>query len=377
MHSRLLTHILLFLSLFLGPLLHAQQPTQSFTLRTSILPEQKEYFAGQTIRLILEFESRGEEVSRISNLVGLPTPEWAENRQNEFFELAGSSSVHDGETVHLRRFALDYQLLQSGEFEFQPRATVMLSRRIQRSHTAAFFGTSIQSHQVMGRAEPYSVTIRPLPLPAPTETCGLVGDFRLRASISPDSASPGDLINLHWSLQGIGNLQDFRLPPLPQAEGFKAYAPTVETDLTNDVLRVSQVFVPQTFASTNIPAFSVSFFNPVKATYETLSAGPFPLQLHERIADTIADFPPQHLSPTSSVPTASTQPTDDSLWTSDSFILPASTQGYLAPSSQSLKLRTLPAGTHVLVLERSGRWLRVQAGPSFVWISAPLSTPLP
>lgn len=351
-------------ALLLGNPLFAQEEAPALTFRASILPQQSTYYAGQTIRLCLEFEARNEELGRF-NLSGLPSPEWAQARQENLTELAGSSEVKDGAPLHTRRFALDYLLLQSGSFPFRPRTIAMLSRRTQRGAGGPFFSSFIESHQVSAQSSPLTLSVAPLPTPAPTNSCGLVGDLRLTASIQPESASPGDLVNLVWTLHGIANFSDFTLPPLPPADGFKAYEPKIDIDSTNDTLRVAQVFVPQSLTSTNLPAFSLSVFNPVKAAYETLQAGPFTLSLHERVAEPVpVDFPTP--ASASNAPAASALPAPD--WSADSFTLPAPFDGYLAPSTQSLRLHALPTGTPVRVLERHGRWLRVESNGSSVWI---------
>ena len=340
-------------------------------VRAIVEPAQRTYYAGQTIRLVLELESRDQEVGRV-NVSGLPDDEWAQTRQREFLELAGTSDLQDGAVVNVRRFAVDYVLLQSGIRTFRPRVTAMLSRRIQRNANS-LFGSFVQSHQVQESAEPVTLRVAPLPTPAPADACGLVGDFTLRASLSPEEASPGDLVNLRWSLSGIGNLGDFTPPDPVPAEGFKVYAPRLEQEASNDVLRVSQVYVPESLSSTNVPAFSVSVFNPAKGAYETLTAGPFPLRLRERVAEEIADFPALGPAPAAARPdtAAPEQFPDAPSGDADAFVLSAATEGRLAPSGESLRLRTLPAGAAVRVLERSGRWLRVESDGASSWIPAP------
>ena len=350
---------------------HAAAQEPELAVRTIVEPVQSTYYAGQTIRLTLEMESHDQEVDRV-NVSGLPAAEWAQTQQSEFLELAGTSDIRDGTVVNIRRFAVDYILLQSGNWTFRPRVTAMLSRRIQRN-ASAIFGTFVQSHQVQTAAEPVTLRVAPLPTPAPADACGLVGDFELHASISPEEASPGDLVSLRWTLSGIGNLQDFTPPEAVPAKGFKVYAPRLEQNPSNDTLRVAQVYVPEALSSTNIPAFSVSVFNPVKGVYETLRAGPFPLRLRERVKEEVTDFPVLAPAAASSGASDGEQadpdaPVDSA---SNAFVLAAAAEGHLAPSAGSLRLRTLPAGTAVRVLERSGRWLRVESDGASSWIPAP------
>lgn len=358
---------LLTLCCFLGLSAPAQQ-SDGLLLRARVEPAQQTYYVGQTIRLILEFEAHDEEVGRVQ-VGGLPDPEWAETHQSELAELAGSSDVRNDVTVNIRRFAIDYLLLQSGERTFRPNATAMLERRIQRGGSS-LFRSFVQSHQVGARAQSITLRIAPIPSLAPDDYCGLVGSFKLNASIDPTDASPGDLVNLRWTLSGIGNFADFQPPAVRSVDGFKVYEPKATTDAATDTLSVAQVYVPQSLASTNIPALSISVFNPKRGAYETLTAGPFSLHLHERVADDIQDFVPAAPAEDGAAQGgASSSPQDPAAAPSRGRTLAAPAEGHLAPSAQSLRLRTLSSGTEVTVLETSGRWQRVDPGDgAAVWI---------
>ncbi len=358
--------VLTLAALFAIPLHAPAQSSQGLLLRARVEPAQGTYYAGQTIRLVLEFEAHDEEIGSVQ-VGGLPDPEWAETRQTELSELAGSSDVRNDVTVNIRRFAIDYLLLQPGGHTFRPTATAMLERRIQRGG-ASLFRSFVQSHQTGARAQPITLRVEPLPALAPDDYCGLVGAFALDASIEPSDASPGDLVNLRWTLRGIGNLADFHPPAALPADGFKVYEPKVTVDTATDTLSVAQVYVPQSLDSTNIPAFSVSVFNPRRGAYETLSAGPFALRLHERVAEDIQDFVPSTPEEDKGDDTLAL-PQDVGADSSPVRTLQAPAEGRLAPSAQSLRLRTLPSGTKVTVLEVSGRWQRVDPGDgAAVWI---------
>ena len=348
----------------------------SLTLRARIEPSAARYYAGQRVRLVLEAEARGAEIAQVQQLPGLPDPEWAQKVDEA--ELEGERGVRDGETAHIWRYAIDYLLVAPGLHGFQPRARTMLATRSQRGNGPAFVFSSSILRPVAAAADAISLDVVAPPSPAPADFCGLVGDFGLEASLDPAEASPGDLVNLRWSLVGLGNFADFR-PPAVEAPAalFRTYAPKNETPAeARDRVDVAQVFVPQTLAATNLPPLAVTVFDPVAGSYRTLRAGPFALALSERVAEDETAYLPAPAAPAataggtadaapSAVPEAVASPGAPS-------VLAAPAIGRLAPSASSMKLRTLPAGTAVEVLERSGAWARVAApgGPS-VWIPAP------
>ena len=351
--------ILLLLTLA-TPLLRAE-----FALRAIVDPAQDAYYVGQRIGVTLELEMKGEELSAINGTDGgFPDPSWAQADGN-FSEVAGTGGSRNGAMVSVRRFRAEYILLRAGSFTSAPRIGASLLGE-PSSRRGFLFGSMRTLRDAIAEAPPVTLAVRPLPEPAPPGFCGCIGEFALSAAVDPATASPGDLVNLRWELRGKGNTGDFHLPPSISAEGFRPYEPTFETE--PGAVRVHQVLVPQSLAATNLPAFSVTVFRPSTGTFETLSAGPFPVHLQERTAEVFDDFPGQATQPSSPATGGADAPTpaDDGL-----LLLPAPAIGRLAPSPKALRLRTLPAGSAVRVLERSGAWARVEFRGSAVWIPMP------
>ena len=364
------------LAALLVPVLAPGAASPSLALRARIEPAAARHYVGQRVRLVLEAEARGAEISQIQ-LFGLPDAEWAQKVAEA--ELEGERGVRDGETVHVWRYAIDYLLASSGTHGFQPRIRTTLATRTQRGNGPAFIFSSSVERPASAAGDAISLDVSTPPVPAPADFCGLVGDFRLTATLDPAEAAPGDLVNLRWSLAGLGNVEDFHPPALAAPEGlFRAYAPKNETPAdARDRVDVAQVFVPQSLAATNLPPLAVTVFDPVAGTYRTLRAGPFALRLVERKADDAADWPISADSNRQDSADAGGQPRQSPEGTAAAGspasprVLAAPAIGRFAPSASSRKLRTLPAGTAVEELERFGAWARVAApgGPS-VWIPA-------
>ena len=353
------TYPILLLLTLAAPLLRAE-----FSLRAVVDPAQDAYYVGQRVGVTLELETKGEELNAINGTDGFPDPSWAQTDEN-FSEVAGSGGPRNGVMVSVRRFRAEYILLRAGSFTFTPRIRASLLGE-PTGRNGFLFGSMRTLRDAIAEASPVTLAVRPLPEPAPPGFCGCVGDFALSAAVDPETASPGDLVNLRWELCGKGNTGDFHLPPSIAAEGFRPYEPTFETE--PGAVRVQQVLVPQSLAATNLPAFSVTVFRPSTGAYEPLSAGPFHIRLQERTAEVFDDFPGQ----TAQVPSPTTGNADAPAQADDGLLLlPAPAVGRLAPSPKALRLRTLPAGSAVRVLERSGAWARVEFRGSAVWIPLP------
>lgn len=362
------------LAALLAPVLAVGAP--SLALRARLEPAAARHYTGQRVRLVLEAEAHGAEIAQVQ-FFGLPDDEWSQKVAEA--ELEGERGVSDGETTHVWRYAIDYLLVASGTHGFQPHIRAKLATRTQRGNGPAFVFSSSIERPASASADAISLAVFSPPTPAPQDFCGLVGSFLLTASLDPAEASPGDLVNLRWTLKGLGNIEDFRPPALAAPERlFRAYAPKIETPAdARDRVDVVQVFVPQTLDATNLPSLAVTVFDPVAGAYRTLRAGPFALRLVERKADDESDWPVDAGSNRLDSGTAAKQPEQSPASAADAGspasprVLAAPAIGRFAPSASSRKLRTLPAGTAVEELERSGAWMRVAApgGPS-VWIPA-------
>ena len=371
---REMRQILLSISLVLFGCVALFAATPSLSLRAKVEPSAERYYTGQRIRIVLEAEADGAEISGIQ-FFGLPDPEWAQKVAEA--ELEGDRGVRAGETFHLRRWTVDYLILSPGNFVFQPHMRARLQTRSQRGTGPAFVFSSSIERPASATGHPFPMKVFAPPSPSPADFSGLVGDFRLEAGLVPDVASPGDLVNLRWSLVGLGNFSDFHPPAVDVEAGlFRAYAPKFEAPAdVRDRMDITQVFVPLTPASTNLPPLAVTIFDPVAGAYRTLRAGPFSLDLVERKTDDESAYLPHveggGVFVAGQAGKGSVGEMDADGGDVSPGILNAPAMGRLAPSASSLKIRTLPAGSPVELLERSGSWMRVASpgGPS-AWIPA-------
>ncbi len=135
------------------------------------------------------------------------------------------------------------------------------------------------------------LTVKPVPEEGrPDGYSGAIGRFSLTADISPNEAAPGDVVRIRTEVRGEGLLDNATPPMLDSVEGLKVYDPRRIAD--ESAMVFEQQVVPQTRASLKIPELSFTYFDPSRAVYETLRAGPFHVKFREAAVTDEAKFRP-------------------------------------------------------------------------------------
>jgi hypothetical protein len=118
--------------------------------------------------------------------------------------------------------------------------------------------------------KPIDIEVVPLPKTnRPVDFSGAIGDFKISASLDKKQAQTSDPITLAVTVKGNGNMKSVTGVKFDSYEGFKKYETIVSNDSEN-VKEFKTIFIPLASGSQEIPAVSISFFNPVKRKYETI-----------------------------------------------------------------------------------------------------------
>jgi BatD DUF11 like domain len=148
-----------------------------------------------------------------------------------------------------------------------------------------FFGGGAQRKPVTLSSEPQTITVLPLPKEnQPPSFNGAVGNFSVTASASPTNLTAGDPITLRLQIAGKGNLESLPFPGGTDWSEFKLYPPTSKTE-TSDALGISgvktfeRVVIPQSPELKELPAITLSFFDPEQKAYRTLQTPPLPVNV--------------------------------------------------------------------------------------------------
>jgi hypothetical protein len=145
-----------------------------------------------------------------------------------------------------------------------------------------FFNTGEQ-RQVSLATE--TVNAESLPLPAadvPANFNGAVGNYTMTVTAGPTNVAVGDPVTVRVQISGRGALDALTLPDQPAWRDFKTYPPTAHVE-TTDPLGIEgtktfeQIVAPQSTDIHELPAFSLSFFDPEVKTFRTLARSPVQL----------------------------------------------------------------------------------------------------
>ena len=259
------------LAFFSSPTLAAAQ--DGVALKFRIEPELPVYFVGQQVAAILEIDAKGYELDGETRLSKI-----TEQDDSRLDSIGPFTARAVPGSPRLAAYAAPMRFVREGEATFAPE----LEGRVAAVETRGIF-TSKRLYPFKAAAAPVAVKVKPLPLEnRPANFSGAIGNFKLEASLEPRDCSPGDLLNLNWSLAGdsaFNSPQNARYSP---GKGFRAYPPRAGAASVPGLVSGSQVVIPLDTNSTSAAAFEITVFNPTKQKYETLRAGPFDLRITER-----------------------------------------------------------------------------------------------
>ncbi len=268
---------------------NADASTNEMIFARLTLPDQPP-FIHQVFDIVLGLYSLpGVELTRDVNLLGgFPESGFV---IGQFEELQMAREEVGGQFYNLRRFRAKARALTTGAFPLQPALRVGVVDPNQRRRSDPFFdnpffGGGPSATPVTVAAPSSTVTIRPIPAEGrPPDFNGAVGQFEFSADVRPRELKVGEPITVSLRLQGAGNIAAAMPPAFLDDDAFKAYearqvGDTPDTAAEGGAKTFEQVVIPRTDALKELPALRFSFFDPAAAQYQTVSAGPFPLQVH-------------------------------------------------------------------------------------------------
>ena len=138
---------------------------------------------------------------------------------------------------------------------------------------------------LMFRSEPLSIFVRPLPERGrPRGFAGAVGEFDISAEASPLELRAGDPVTLRVSITGTGNVQSIPEPVL-DPPGFEVYDPKVKVEEGRSAdgrymaaRNLEYILIPGRGGLLEIPALSVTYFDPAAHRYRTASTAPIEIR---------------------------------------------------------------------------------------------------
>ena len=217
--------------------------------------------------------------------------------QSAFEELQTVREETSGQIYVVRRFRARFRALTAGDFDIAPILRVGVidrSSRNARRRSSPFgdffddpFFNPPAATPVDLAAPPLTLHVRPVPTDnRPPDYTGAVGQYRFEADVRPRELKVGEPLTVTLRLTGRGNLSTARPPSYTDTDTYKTYEPrqsgdTPDPSSDTGTTTYEQVVIPRTTDLTALPALTFTYFDPDADTYQTATAGPFPLTVHE------------------------------------------------------------------------------------------------
>ena len=149
-----------------------------------------------------------------------------------------------------------------------------------------FFGRQyFQRKRITVKSRPRTVTVLPLPGNPPAGFRGAVGSYRISSTADHTEIAQGDPVTWTVTVTGTGNIKGLPDFTTPSLSGFRAYDPKVKTKTNRRNGRAggtktySRVLIPLHSGMTKIPGVSLTFFDPAKKAYRTVTTRPHGLSV--------------------------------------------------------------------------------------------------
>ena len=111
------------------------------------------------------------------------------------------------------------------------------------------------------------ITVKPLPpRTGDAHFLGLVGEWKVDASLSAGEAKVGEAVTLTVKISGTGTMETLSAPSL-ELPNFRVYSPEVEKSAATDTATIKYILIPTAVGSHDLK-FKFSTFNPASVKYE-------------------------------------------------------------------------------------------------------------
>lgn len=258
---------------------------------------------GETIQASIRLYKRPSVA--ISGLDGARFPSfdgfWNQAQDNpsgniEFKREAVGDQIYEVATI--RNYTLVPQ--QSGDLTIDSASLVALVQvRNASASSGSIFDSFFQDDYstVRKRVSTHSATVhvRALPQPQPRSFCGGVGKFSLSGMLSRDSLSTHEATSLVLTLSGSGNLALVQAPSPSFSPDFEVY--DVKTTDKGNSRVFEYPFIVRHHGDYTIPPVEVSYYDPSKGEYVTLSTP----ALHLKVSKAEGEDSAVSLNPSQSV----------------------------------------------------------------------------
>ena len=121
----------------------------------------------------------------------------------------------------------------------------------------------------------------------PASFAGAVGDYKFTSSIDKMELNTNEAVTLTLTVSGTGNIELLQMPEPVFPTDFEVYDPKVSlsTSVTSQGLKGTKtaeyLAIPRHAGNFTIPPVEFSYFDPGKASYQTITSEPYELTVHK------------------------------------------------------------------------------------------------
>ena len=143
-----------------------------------------------------------------------------------------------------------------------------------------FFSFRPRYEPVEVASETVSINVSSLPGDRPESFTGAVGLFVMEAKVDREEVEVGEPIQVEVTLSGTGNIATMEPPPFNPPGVFEQYDPQVRTSIDRSGGKIrgtktlTYVLVPRSNGTFQIPQLEMSFYNPDRDQFESISPRP-------------------------------------------------------------------------------------------------------
>ncbi|MFV0483089.1 MAG: BatD family protein [Bacteroidales bacterium] len=217
---------------------------------------------------------------------GFWTKELSSTKQLDFKREAYNDQIY--ESAFLRSFIISPQkagTLHTGNFESKIVAQVIV-RNQNRANSIfdQFFSQRAVNYTVQVNTPNHTVVSKELPT-SPNDYIGGVGTFSIDDEVDNTELTSNEAISYTLKVTGKGNLNLVQIPKLNIPSDFESFDPEITSNISSTAAGTSgsktfkYVFIPRTAGDYEIPAMTMSYFDPSKKDYVRLSTKPYKIKV--------------------------------------------------------------------------------------------------
>lgn len=255
------------------------QETPDIYLKMEVSNE-KPYVGEQVIAKVVLYFKNNLEILSYQPVAGWKAEGFWKEELNDGKQPQAESAIING--MRYRKAELvKYALFPSktGKLTISPFTiitTVRVASRIRDPFSSFFGGFGTNQRNIDLQTDPLEIEVKSVPVAQNAEYIGAVGSFTVKRGISKQEALVGESIEVTTTVTGTGNIALVSRPSYTYPSTFEIYDPQENTSINRkgDVVSGSKTFtdilIPRTPGSYELPEVKVSYFNPQKKKHEVV-----------------------------------------------------------------------------------------------------------